>query len=243
MTEAKEVALYQFMAPEEMAKSLLAETQRQKMIDQYIKANLKNKVDYGTIDMKKKRKDGSEYTVTSKPSLFKPGSEKMLRLFNLRAEFEKDGATAEMYKNTVGSTFFYLCRLVDRSAGAVVGEGRGACSVEERYGNVNAALKIAEKRAQVDAVLRTFALSDRFTQDLEDIPKNETSAQPGAYKKQWQPYQVKATPTAPSNECEKCAALITMKVAIFSKSKYGKFLCMNCQKDAKELTLDDDPLK
>lgn len=32
--------------------------------------------------------------------------------------------------------------------------------------------------------------------------------------------------------CEQCGAAITQKVASYSQSKYGKALCMNCQKGA-----------
>ena len=32
--------------------------------------------------------------------------------------------------------------------------------------------------------------------------------------------------------CEKCGAPITQKIASFSQSKYGKMLCMDCQKEA-----------
>lgn len=32
--------------------------------------------------------------------------------------------------------------------------------------------------------------------------------------------------------CEKCSAAITQKVASYSQSKFGKMLCMNCQKEA-----------
>jgi hypothetical protein len=35
--------------------------------------------------------------------------------------------------------------------------------------------------------------------------------------------------------CEGCQALISEKVAGFSANKFGKMLCMNCQKGAKAL--------
>lgn len=67
------------------------------------------------------------------------------------------------------------CRILQRSTGEVVGTGLGTCStVEGKYIRSpreaeNTVLKMAKKRAQVDAVLSTFGLSDRFTQDIEDI--------------------------------------------------------------------------
>jgi len=72
------------------------------------------------------------------------------------------------------------CVLLSKS-GVEVGEGRGASSVAEKSNwSVNNALKIAQKRAQTDAVLRTGGLSDFFTQDLEDMPDTSTPVKPPA---------------------------------------------------------------
>ena len=62
-----------------------------------------------------------------------------------------------------------------------VGEGVGSCSsMETKYiraprDSENTILKIAKKRAFVDAVLTTLGLSDRFTQDVEDIQSNKAT--------------------------------------------------------------------
>ncbi|MFA5272328.1 MAG: hypothetical protein WC412_08365, partial [Candidatus Omnitrophota bacterium] len=61
------------------------ETKRQSVLDNFIKENLKSGIDYGVIP-----------NTGSKPSLFKPGGEKILSLFNLRAEWEKDEDTLGM---------------------------------------------------------------------------------------------------------------------------------------------------
>jgi len=59
-----------------------------------------------------------------------------------------------------------------------VGEGVGSCSsLESKYIRnprdfENTVLKIAKKRSFVDAILTTLGLSDRFTQDAEDIQNN-----------------------------------------------------------------------
>src|SRR5690606_10620038 len=59
--------------------------------------------------------------------------------------------------------------------GVVIGEGVGSCStMESKYIDrprdcENTALKMAKKRAYVDATLTTFGLSDQFTQDVEDM--------------------------------------------------------------------------
>jgi len=50
----------------------------------------------------------------------------------------------------------------------VLGEGRGAFLVGEKGMKENSTIKMAEKRAKIDAVLNTLGLADLFTQDIED---------------------------------------------------------------------------
>jgi hypothetical protein len=101
------------------------------------------------------------------PGAWKPGAEKVCSLLQLRPTFAPDQATQELAGSAPG-LFAYVCWLVNRD-GRVVGEGRGAAELGERRGwTANNAIKIAEKRSQVDAVLRVAGLSELFTQDLED---------------------------------------------------------------------------
>jgi hypothetical protein len=65
----------------------------------------------------------------------------------------------------------YVCALYT-TRGELVGEGRGAREVLKEK-DINKAIKMAQKSAQIDAVLRTGALSDAFTQDLEDVQEPE----------------------------------------------------------------------
>ena len=65
----------------------------------------------------------------------------------------------------------YICELYTKR-GELVGEGRGAREVLKEQ-DINKAIKMAQKSAQIDAVLRTGALSDAFTQDLEDVQEPE----------------------------------------------------------------------
>ena len=59
--------------------------------------------------------------------------------------------------------------MIDRQ-GQVVGQGRGVAELRETsMTSANMAVKMAEKRAYVDAVLRAAGLSQYFTQDLEDM--------------------------------------------------------------------------
>lgn len=142
----------------DLQKVMIEEAEKRTLITQYITKHMKEGADYGSI-----RIGGRD----SKPSLFKPGSEKFLSLFKLTAKFEKDTDTWEMAGSKEG-VFAYKCSLV-ASNGNIVGEGRGAATMQEKQWSLNTCIKIAEKRAQIDAVLRTGALSDFFTQDLEDM--------------------------------------------------------------------------
>lgn len=148
------------LAPAQLAKVMESEAKKRVLITRYIAHHMKEGTDFGSIEIRGK---------LSKPSLFKPGSEKFLSLFKLTARFEKDSETWEMAGSKEG-VFAYKCTLV-ASNGNVIGEGRGVSTLSEKAWSMNNAVKIAEKRAQIDAVLRTGALSDFFTQDLEDMPK------------------------------------------------------------------------
>ena len=82
---------------------------------------------------------------------------------------EERGTSLGLYRYVV------RCTLVRREDGAVVAEGIGSCStMESKYIDrprdcENTALKMAEKRGFIAAALNGFGLSDRFTQDVEDM--------------------------------------------------------------------------
>lgn len=144
------------------------ETKNRELLTKFIKDHMKLGTDYGPIKMGGK---------DSKDCLFKPGSEKFVSLMKLRIRFRKDVDTWEMAGSSNG-LFCYIAELVDRND-QVVGEGRGSCSASEKQNNINTAIKIAEKRAQIDAVLRTGGLSDFFTQDLDDMePSTPVATKP-----------------------------------------------------------------
>jgi hypothetical protein len=153
--------------PKQLRQQMERDQELRKVINEYIKNNMVAGKDYGTITVKSKA--GKEYE--SKPSLLKPGSEKFCSLFKIRATFKRDDDTVSMLGNTPG-IIAYMCELVD-SQGRVMGEGRGTAKtdVTGQDFDINKQVKIAQKRAQIDAVLRTGGLSDFFTQDTEDMPK------------------------------------------------------------------------
>lgn len=153
--------------PQALRERMALETERRKVLTDYISANMKEGTDYGKIAFKDKITGAIRGE--SKPTLFKPGAEKFCSLFSLQATFNKDFETWEMLGSQQG-VIAYVCVLKTKS-GTIVGEGRGIADIREKQGwTANNCVKIAEKRAQIDAVLRSGGLSDFFTQDLEDKP-------------------------------------------------------------------------
>lgn len=179
-------------------------------------------------------KNGEHYGVipgTNKPTLLKPGAEKLCLLFRLDPQYE----TTETYQGE-HLTVVSRCTLYHIPTGNRLGSGMGSCSTKEtkyayrhatrkcpacgkeaiirgkeEYGGgwlcfkkkdgcgakykdgdasiesqevgrvvnedkadqYNTVLKMANKRSLVAAVLNVTAASDIFTQDLEDLPREE----------------------------------------------------------------------
>lgn len=104
----------------------------------------------------------------AKDTLLKPGAEKLCLLFGWTARLSDDHEVRAMLGNPP-TLIAFKCGLFSEQ-GQLVAEGRGACDLTERPPRaINSAIKIAEKRAVVDAVLRACGLSELFTQDLEDM--------------------------------------------------------------------------
>jgi hypothetical protein len=141
-----------------------------------IKAALEDGRDYGAI------RGGDQ----NRKVLLKAGAERMCIAFGLRPSFTIIESTidhtivntyANKYKGgdvtSQGMYRFTLkCELF--RGDDLVGEGMGSCStMESKYISrprdcENTVLKMAKKRALVDAVVTTLSLSDRFSQDIEE---------------------------------------------------------------------------
>lgn len=109
---------------------------------------------------------------TSKPTLLKPGAEKLLMMMGLRSEFDIADSTRDFKEGF----FQYQVRCKLYKNETLITEGLGACNTKEKkyikqdpYTLDNTVLKMAKKRALVDAALMVGSLSDIFTQDLEDM--------------------------------------------------------------------------
>lgn len=149
-----------------------------KLIDEVMNAVMKKDVHYGTIP-----------GCGNKPTLLKPGAEKLLLTFRLAPDYKIN------VKDFEGGHREYeiVTTLTHMVTGQVFGSGVGSCStMESKYkyrtawankvktkvenddlaSIYNTVLKMAKKRSLVDAVLTVTGASDIFTQDIEDIKEN-----------------------------------------------------------------------
>ena len=126
--------------------------------------------------------EGKDYhVIQGKKSLAKGGAEKIASIFQWNATFVKDTESLEMLGLDTGLVAF-KCTL--SKGNKYVGEGRGAASLSKNNGDPNKCLKMAQKSAFIDAVLRSSGLSDFFTQDLEDMNVNDIG-QPQVENPKW----------------------------------------------------------
>ena len=158
---------------------------------------------------------------TPRPTLLKPGAEKIAKLLGLSDSYDIVAQVEDWDK----PLFYYQvkCRLESISSGILISQGLGSCnSMEARYRYrwvaknklpegiqidtlpkkyqktgtggfyvyridnddiytlVNTILKMAKKRALVDATLSAGRLSNIFTQDIEDMGLGEKEEPPKA---------------------------------------------------------------
>lgn len=115
-------------------------------------------------------------TSSKKATLLKPGAQKLCALFDLSSEIKEINRvwTDDMiaYEVTVS--------LRNKQTGGMEAQGVGMCnSNETRYKNqnkfniANTILKMAKKRALIDASLDALGISSLFTQDIEDLDLSE----------------------------------------------------------------------
>lgn len=122
---------------------------------------------------------GASFKGSKKPSLLKPGAEKILMLLGLSSEYD----IMEKIQDYQEGFFAYTIKCTLLKGNTPITEGLGHCNSKERkyegdnqdkYMLGNTCLKMAKKRAQVDAALTVGSLSNIFTQDLEDMVQFET---------------------------------------------------------------------
>lgn len=129
-------------------------------MNRFIDTVLINGIDFGTIPNCKK------------PTLLKSGAEKILNYLGLIARTD---ITNRVEDYNVGFFSYEVKVYLIDFDGVVKGEGVGICNTKESkyaksngYAVQNTVIKMAKKRALVDATLNVGNLSARFTQDMED---------------------------------------------------------------------------
>lgn len=182
--------------------------------------------------MKQVLREGEHYGIIpgtgNKPSLLQSGAEKIAYMFHLVPKYEINRTDHQGGHREYEVT----CTLTSRDTGEVMGYGVGICSTLEskyRYRSkwvngskqrvenpdiadvYNTVMKMAKKRAFVDAVKSTTAASDIFTQDVEDMPRylySEPKREPA------RPVEATVQRTAPTDgELEKLKAATARLVA------------------------------
>jgi AraC-like DNA-binding protein len=161
-----------------------------KALLKWIESNLQNGVDYGQIHVvgkdkcqyakKGRQQDCPNKYHWSKPSLWKPGAEKICGMMGIIPRFPNlDGYEKAVLQGGDIKVIILKCELHTPS-GFIAAEGSGARRVDQDKGDINKSLKMAEKSAHIDATLRIVGLSEIFTQDLEDMLKDKHEISPGA---------------------------------------------------------------
>jgi len=135
---------------------------RKNKLNDFVAKMMVSGVDYGLIPN------------CPKPSLFKPGAEKLCDAFG----FSKHVEVTNRVEDAAGMYFSFEVKviLISKETGLIEAEGLGSCNSKEKsyakrspFEIANTLLKMAKKRALIDAVLSATRSSDLFTQDIEDL--------------------------------------------------------------------------
>ena len=173
------------MDPAQFRAGLELVAENRSTLIQWVRSNLVEGVDFGRIHVVKRDKcDKGKYCKIdshfSKPSLWKPGAEKIAGLLNLivlQPNFEA-------YENAVleGRELkqVIIKTEVQNLQGQIIATGIGARSLTQDYGDLNKALKMASKSSYIDGVLKAGGLSEVFTLDIEDMVKEGRMDEGGA---------------------------------------------------------------
>jgi len=134
--------------------------------------------------MEKLLQDGIDYGQVPgipKPFLHQPGAQQLGLVFKFRPEFYKIDSVIEFEQQPVFLSYEYKCKLFHKENDTFLGEGVGSCNNYERkykyykdktlfedpLDKQNTIIKMAKKRAYVDATLNVTGASRLFTQDAD----------------------------------------------------------------------------
>lgn len=185
LTDLRQLAMG---VPTAVMQAALAEyVEKRKTLREWLLDQMEEGVHYGVPPGCEPRSVVNPRQWKHKPSLYKAGAELVIDLMGLRQEYEADAVAWQQMGSEKGTAVF-KCRLISRATGQEVGQGVGAGKVGRKSADENKAVKDAQKRAMVAAVLNAYGLSDLFVADLEDYA-------PPAYEN---PTMNPAAPLAPT---------------------------------------------
>lgn len=95
--------------------------------------------------------------------LSKGGAERLAEIYSITAQFVADKESLAFFGNT-NDTVVYRCILKRNEV--ICGEGRGSASLSDHDGSINSTIKVAQKSAFVDGILRVTGMSFLFSQDF-----------------------------------------------------------------------------
>lgn len=156
----------------DFAITLAEAKQRVQMLQNFVKEMMVAGQDYGVI------------TGVAKPTLLKPGAEKLTEIFGFSKQVSITNRVEDWDKGLFA--FEVKVSLINKRTGYMEAEGVGLCNTKENkyvsqnpFTIANTVLKMAKKRALVDAVLSATRSSGIFTQDIEnmDLPDQNIAMQ------------------------------------------------------------------
>ncbi|MFA5932419.1 MAG: hypothetical protein WC793_03535 [Candidatus Paceibacterota bacterium] len=109
--------------------------------------------------------EGQDYFIADngKKVLSKGGAERLAEIYSITAQFVADKESLAFFGDTSG-TVAYRCIL--KKNGVLCGEGRGSASIKDHDESINSTIKVAQKSAFVDGILRATGMSFLFSQDF-----------------------------------------------------------------------------
>jgi hypothetical protein len=212
MSENKEYNVVPVEVVPKFEISLTESKNRWEELQAFIKEQMVDGTDYGKIP-------GSQ-----KPTLYKPGAEKLMNIHGGYPEFVRITTVEDHEK---GYYFYsYKCVIRNKKSCIIMGEGIGSCNTKEKqnwvknaWAAANTVDKMAQKRAMVAAVLISYRLSAQYTQDLED---HDVSLHNITTANQQQASSRKLA-------CSMCQKPISDAVSKYSMENYHAEICYSCQ--------------
>lgn len=150
----------------------------------FVDKHLVEGIDFGKIHRPPRRAqcyDGDACKIEShftKPSMFKPGAEKVLGWLGATPTWPNLPAYEELALSGEPIQTIILRSEARLSDGTCIGYGFGGRTVEYKedgaYKDLNRDLKMAKKSAMIDCAITSSRLSEHFTQDVEDMSPGDS---------------------------------------------------------------------